>query len=251
MRDPLARARDRRSCSAPRSSTSPPTPSPSRSPATPTSSRRCCACSSRSASGARAVRAWSPSAAAARSITDRVPARRRRAGLTATQPDRTTCHAPDTKETTPWPRCSTTTTPTCRSSRAGRSRSSATAARATPTRCRLRDSGVDVRVGLPEGSKSRAKAEAEGLRVVDAGRGGRGGRRDHDPGAGPRCSGTSTPRPIEPNLADGDALFFGHGFNIRFGYIKPPAGVDVVHGRARRAPVTWCAASTSTAAACR
>ena len=32
---------------------------------------------------------------------------------------------------------------------------------------------------------------------------------------------------IEPNLVDGDALFFGHGFNIRFGYIKPPAGVDV------------------------
>ena len=31
----------------------------------------------------------------------------------------------------------------------------------------------------------------------------------------------------EPNLQDGDALFFGHGFNIRFGYIKPPAGVDV------------------------
>ena len=32
---------------------------------------------------------------------------------------------------------------------------------------------------------------------------------------------------VEPNLQDGDALFFGHGFNIRFGYIKPPAGVDV------------------------
>ena len=33
---------------------------------------------------------------------------------------------------------------------------------------------------------------------------------------------------IEPNLVDGDALFFGHGFNIRFGYITPPEGVDVV-----------------------
>ena len=32
---------------------------------------------------------------------------------------------------------------------------------------------------------------------------------------------------IEPNLNDGDALFFGHGFNIRYGYIKPPASVDV------------------------
>ena len=32
---------------------------------------------------------------------------------------------------------------------------------------------------------------------------------------------------IEPNLVDGDALFFGHGFNIRFGYISPPSGIDV------------------------
>ncbi len=32
---------------------------------------------------------------------------------------------------------------------------------------------------------------------------------------------------VEPNLQEGDALFFGHGFNIRFGYITPPAGVDV------------------------
>src|SRR5919201_5804482 len=32
---------------------------------------------------------------------------------------------------------------------------------------------------------------------------------------------------IEPNLKDGDAIFFGHGFNIRFGYIQPPANVDV------------------------
>jgi ketol-acid reductoisomerase len=32
---------------------------------------------------------------------------------------------------------------------------------------------------------------------------------------------------VEPNLVEGDALFFSHGFNIRFGYIKPPAGVDV------------------------
>ena len=37
---------------------------------------------------------------------------------------------------------------------------------------------------------------------------------------------------IEPNLVDGDALFFGHGLNIRYDLITPPAGVDVVHGRA-------------------
>ncbi len=90
----------------------------------------------------------------------------------------------------------------------------------------LRDSGVDVRVGLPEGSRSRAKAEAEGLRVVT-------------PAAAAAESDVImilAPDPaqrdlykneIEPNLQDGDALFFGHGFNIRFGYIKPPAGVDV------------------------
>ncbi|MET9021130.1 ketol-acid reductoisomerase [Actinopolymorpha sp. NPDC004070] len=90
----------------------------------------------------------------------------------------------------------------------------------------LRDSGVDVRVGLPEGSKSRAKAEAEGLRVLT-------------PAEAVEESNLIVilaPDPVqrklytdavEPNLADGDALFFGHGFNIRFGYIKPPAGVDV------------------------
>ena len=55
----------------------------------------------------------------------------------------------------------------------------------------------------------------------------RGGRPHHGPGAGPDRSATLYEESIEPNLDDGDALFFGHGFNIRFGYIKPPAGVDV------------------------
>jgi ketol-acid reductoisomerase len=90
----------------------------------------------------------------------------------------------------------------------------------------LRDSGVDVRVGLPEGSKSRAKAEAQGLRVLPPDE---------------ACEEADlimvlTPDPvqrkvyaaaIEPNLVPGDALFFSHGFNIRYGYIKPPEGVDV------------------------
>jgi ketol-acid reductoisomerase len=90
----------------------------------------------------------------------------------------------------------------------------------------LRDSGVDVRVGLPEGSKSRAKAEDEGLRVLTPAAA--AAEADlimvlaPDP-AQRRLYAES----IEPNLKDGDALFFGHGFNIRFGYIKPPAGVDV------------------------
>jgi ketol-acid reductoisomerase len=90
----------------------------------------------------------------------------------------------------------------------------------------LRDSGVDVRVGLPEGSKSRAKAEEEGLRVLTPG----------DASAEADLIMVLAPDPaqrslykesIEPNLKDGDAIFFGHGFNIRFGYIKPPANVDV------------------------
>jgi ketol-acid reductoisomerase len=90
----------------------------------------------------------------------------------------------------------------------------------------LRDSGVDVRVGLPEGSKSRAKAEAEGLRVLTPYE---------------ACEESDLivilapdtiqrklyAEAVEPNLVEGDALFFSHGFNIRFGYIQPPEGVDV------------------------
>jgi ketol-acid reductoisomerase len=90
----------------------------------------------------------------------------------------------------------------------------------------LRDSGVDVRVGLKEGSKSRGKAEADGLRVVTP----------YEACEEADLVMVLAPDPvqrhlyaeaIEPNLVDGDALFFGHGFNIRFGYVKPPAGVDV------------------------
>jgi ketol-acid reductoisomerase len=90
----------------------------------------------------------------------------------------------------------------------------------------LRDSGVDVRVGLPEGSKSRAGAEAEGLRVVTPSE----AAAEADlimvlaPDTVQRHLFTDD---IEPNLSDGDALFFGHGFNIRYGYIKAPAGVTV------------------------
>ncbi|HVV76246.1 MAG TPA: ketol-acid reductoisomerase [Mycobacteriales bacterium] len=90
----------------------------------------------------------------------------------------------------------------------------------------LRDSGVDVRVGLPEGSKSRAAAEAEGLRVVTPSE----AAAESDlimvlaPDTVQRHLFADD---IEPNLKDGDALFFGHGFNIRFGYITAPAGVTV------------------------
>ncbi|MGI8434171.1 MAG: ketol-acid reductoisomerase [Nocardioidaceae bacterium] len=90
----------------------------------------------------------------------------------------------------------------------------------------LRDSGVDVRVGLLEGSRSRPKAEAEGLRVLTP----------YEACEEADLVVVLAPDPvqrslyaeaIEPNLIEGDALLFGHGFNIRFGYIEPPAGVDV------------------------
>src|SRR5919199_4512431 len=90
----------------------------------------------------------------------------------------------------------------------------------------LRDSGIDVRVGLREGSSSRAKAEAAGLRVTSIA------------DAASEADVVMILLPdteqkgvyeaeIEPHLVDGDALLFAHGFNIRFGQIRPPAGVDV------------------------
>ncbi|AXH96240.1 ketol-acid reductoisomerase [Ornithinimicrobium avium] len=90
----------------------------------------------------------------------------------------------------------------------------------------LRDSGVDVRVGLAEGSSSRAKAEAEGLRVVTPAQASEEADLimvlvpDH-------VQRHVYAEAVEPHLAAGKALFFSHGFNIRFGYIKPPADVDV------------------------
>jgi ketol-acid reductoisomerase len=91
----------------------------------------------------------------------------------------------------------------------------------------LRDSGVDVRVGLPEGSKSRPKAEAEGLRVMTPAE----AVEESDvivvlaPDPAQRKLYAEA---IEPNITPGDTLVFGHGFNIRFGYITPPEGVDVI-----------------------
>ena len=90
----------------------------------------------------------------------------------------------------------------------------------------LRDSGVDVRVGLSEGSKSRERATAQGLRVVTPAEAAAEADLimllvpDH-------VARKVYAEAIEPNLKDGDALFFAHGFNIRFDYITPPQGVDV------------------------
>ncbi|MHA6524682.1 ketol-acid reductoisomerase [Tessaracoccus sp. G1721] len=90
----------------------------------------------------------------------------------------------------------------------------------------LRDSGVDVRVGLRPGSPSAAKAEAEGLRVLPVAE----AVEEADLImilAPDQVQRTLYKEEIEPHLTKGDALFFAHGFNIRFGYITPPAGVDV------------------------
>jgi len=90
----------------------------------------------------------------------------------------------------------------------------------------LKESGIDVRVGLREGSSSKAKAEAAGLVVKDLSE---------------ACAEADLimvllpdteqrdiyEAHIAPNLSAGDALFFAHGFNIRFGQIVPPADVDV------------------------
>ena len=91
----------------------------------------------------------------------------------------------------------------------------------------LRDSGIDVRVGLRDGSSSKAKAEEAGLKVLSDGRRRRRGRPDHDPAARHRAAGGLRGRTSSRHLKDGDAVFFAHGFNIRFGEIAPPANVDV------------------------
>jgi ketol-acid reductoisomerase len=90
----------------------------------------------------------------------------------------------------------------------------------------LRDSGVDVRVGLADGSRSKAKAQAEGLKVLSVAE----AVKEADlvmiltPDQAQR---TVYAESIAPNLRAGAALFFAHGFNIRFGYIQAPPGVDV------------------------
>src|SRR5262249_21693127 len=90
----------------------------------------------------------------------------------------------------------------------------------------LRDSGVDVVVGLSEGSKSRPKAQEQGLRGLS-------------PAAASAWADVImvlVPDPaqrsvyaesIAPHLRGGNAMLFAHGLNIRYGLIKPPADVIV------------------------
>lgn len=91
----------------------------------------------------------------------------------------------------------------------------------------LKDSGVDVVVGLYEGSKSWAKAESQGLRVMTAA--------DAAKSAdiimiliNDEKQAKLYKESIEPNLTEGKTLAFAHGFNIHFGCINPPENVNVI-----------------------
>jgi ketol-acid reductoisomerase len=90
----------------------------------------------------------------------------------------------------------------------------------------LKDSGIDVIVGLREGSKSKAKAEAAGLRVLPTAE----AVREADivmvllPDTEQKKVYEAD---IAPNLVDGNSLAFAHGFNIHFKQVAAPKGVDV------------------------
>ena len=90
----------------------------------------------------------------------------------------------------------------------------------------LKDSGCDVVIGLYEGSKSKAKAEAQGLKVYNTAEAAKMADiimiliNDEKQAA-------MYKKDIEPNLEAGNMLMFAHGFNIHYQQIVPPADVDV------------------------
>ena len=91
----------------------------------------------------------------------------------------------------------------------------------------LRDSGVEVKVGLKPTSKSVAKATEAGFEVLPAAEAAKWADVIVILAPDQYQRGLYA-ADIKDNLEDGNALVFGHGFNIRFGYIEPPAGVDVI-----------------------
>ena len=91
----------------------------------------------------------------------------------------------------------------------------------------LKDSGIDVRVGLREDSSSVAKAEAAGLRVLPIAAA--AAEADVIMLLAPDTEQKAIyDEHVAPNLSPGDAVAFAHGFNIRFGRITPPEGIDVI-----------------------
>ena len=90
----------------------------------------------------------------------------------------------------------------------------------------LKDSGCNVIIGLYEGSKSKAKAEAQGLKVYNTAEAAKMADiimiliNDEK-------QAKMYKEDIEPNLQPGNMLMFAHGFNVHFGLIKAPKDVDV------------------------
>ena len=90
----------------------------------------------------------------------------------------------------------------------------------------LHDSGIDVVVGLRPGSKSRAKAEEAGLKVMDTADAAKAG--DVVMILAPDQNQPDIyEKDIKPNLEPGNMLMFAHGFSIHFKQIVAPEGVDV------------------------
>jgi len=90
----------------------------------------------------------------------------------------------------------------------------------------LKDNGVDVVVGLPEGSRSRARATADGVKVLTPAQA--AAEADIIMILAPDTTQARLYREhVAPHLKPGKTLMFAHGFNIRFGTITPPEGVDV------------------------
>jgi ketol-acid reductoisomerase len=91
----------------------------------------------------------------------------------------------------------------------------------------LKDSGMDVRVGLHATSKSRAKAQGAGVKVLSVA----DACKEADVImvlAPDQTQKSIYDNDIAPHLTKGKALFFAHGFNIHYGQIQPPADVDVL-----------------------
>lgn len=91
----------------------------------------------------------------------------------------------------------------------------------------LRDSGVEVIVGLKKGGASWSKAEAKGFKVMSVGEATKAA--DLVMILTPdEFQGDIFKAEIEPNLSEGNAIAFAHGFNIHFGQIVPPKGIDCI-----------------------
>lgn len=91
----------------------------------------------------------------------------------------------------------------------------------------LRDSGVEVIVGLKKGGASWSKAEAKGFKVMSVGEATKAA--DLVMILTPdEFQGDIFKADIEPNLSEGNAIAFAHGFNIHFGQIVPPKGIDCI-----------------------